>query len=88
VLEWDSVTCCWQLIGTVEEAALKGRKSDVLDVLRNSGDTLTLTELASMTDIDKGNLLHILRDLVTAGYVERCAKQGREVPYRLREGAL
>ena len=85
-LSWDMVTCCWQLEGTVEEVSLRGRKGDVLAALRDAGDALTLTELASLTNLDKGNLLHVLNDLVTAGRVERCAKLGREVPYRLREG--
>ena len=85
MLEWDSVTCCWQLIGTVEEAALKGRKSDVLDVLRSyQPNSITLTELAGLTEIDKRNLLPILNDLVDAGKIARLAKQGREVPYVLR----
>ena len=42
--------------------------------------------ISSLTDIAKGNLLPILNDLVIGGHVERCAKRGREVPYRLREG--
>ena len=49
-------------------------------------NSITLTELSSLTDIAKGNLLPILNDLVIGGHVERCAKRGREVPYRLREG--
>jgi hypothetical protein len=87
-LSWDAVTCCWQLEGTVEEASLKGRKSEVLDVLRNyHPNSITLTELANITSIGKNNLLPILNELVDAGKIDRLQKQGREVPYTLREGA-
>ena len=81
-LSWDTVTCCWQNEGTVEDVALRGRKSQVLDVLRDA-DSLTLTQIAGLTTLDKGNLSHILNDLVTAGRVERLTKNGRDVPYRL-----
>ena len=87
-LSWDVVTCCWQLEGTVEEVSLRGRKGDVLAALRDAGDALTLTELASLTNLDKRNLLpHPKRPGDGWSSIERCAKLGREVPYRLREGS-
>lgn len=83
-LSWDTVTCCWQYEGTTEEVKLQGRKGDVLDALRASGAPMTLTEIARDTDMDKRNVQPILNDLVNDGVIERLAKVGRDVPYKLR----
>jgi len=83
-LSWDAITCCWQLEGTVEEVQLQGRRGDVLSALRESGEPMTLTEIASVTDLGKNNVQPILNELVNDGLIERLPKQGREVPYRLR----
>lgn len=83
-LSWDALTCCWQLEGTVEEVQLQGRRGDVLAALRESGEPMTLTEIATVTDLGKNNVQPILNELVNDGQIERLPKQGREVPYRLR----
>lgn len=84
-LTWDPVTFSWQYDGTVEEAALRGNKGKVLDALRAHGGPMTQTELAPVTGIDRRNLPDLLNDLVNDGVLERLAKQGREVPFRIRE---
>ena len=84
-LSFDTVTGCWQLEGTVAEVALRGNKTKVLDVLRDAQpNALTMTEFEKLTGITANNLHPILAELVDLGLIDRLAKQGREVPYRLR----
>jgi hypothetical protein len=83
VLSWDATTCCWHLEGTAEEVAIQGCRRQVLELLRDAPDTLTLTELAETSGKGKNNLLPILNDLVTEGLIERLAKRGKEVPYKI-----
>lgn len=83
-LSWDAVTCGWQMEGTTEEVNLRGNKTKILDALRNAEEPLTLTELAGQTGMGKNNVLPLLNELINGGHVERCQKQGREVPYRAK----
>jgi DNA-binding HxlR family transcriptional regulator len=83
-LTWDNVTCCWQLEGTVEEVALRGRKTDVLAALKAAyPEARTVSEIAASTKLDAGNLSRILADLVNDGLIDRLTRQGRRVPYTL-----
>jgi replicative DNA helicase len=88
-LSWDADLCCWQLEGTVEEVALRGRKSDILAALRGQHpEPLTATELAKHTEIKRQNVTPILNDLVNEGFVKRLPKVGKDVPHQLTERGL
>jgi hypothetical protein len=88
-LSWDAALYCWQLEGTAEEVALRGRKSDVLTALRSQHpEPLTSTELARLAELKRPNVVAVLNDLVNDGLVERLPKVGREVPHRLTQRGL
>jgi hypothetical protein len=85
-LSWDAVTCCWQLEGTAEEVSLRGRKGDVLNVLRDHyPEALTTKEIAELTGIGANHVSPILQDLVTMGYLTLEPKRGKQQPYALTE---
>jgi hypothetical protein len=82
-LTWDRLTCCWQLLGDANEVARTRGYQEVLEALAALGGEGTTKELTDYLGKDKGNVSHLLADLVNEGKVIRGEKQGKEVPYRL-----
>jgi predicted transcriptional regulator len=87
-LSWDAVTCCWQLDGSAEEVALRGRKADVLAILRNSHPEIVRTSaIVTLSGVSQPNLSPILVGLVADGLVME-QKTGRAKAYSLTSEGL
>lgn len=85
-LEWDTDTCCWQLLGDVADVQRGEVKKSILQAIADLqvlGELATVTNLAAHLDREKGNIGRALADLVNAGKVGKAAKVGREQPYIL-----
>ena len=80
-LSWDVVTCCWQLEGSAEEVALRGRKADVLTSCELPS-TVRTSAIVTLSGVSQPNLSPILVRLVADGLVME-QKAGRAKAYRL-----
>lgn len=85
-LEWDALTCCWQLLGEAGKVLKDTFQADVLDAIRtlvDLGQTPTTTSLAQHLNKNTGNVNRALADLVNLGEVVKGPKIGRQQPYYL-----
>lgn len=86
VLEFDALSCCWQLLGEAGEVLKTGLRQEVLAAIRlltDMGETPTTATIARTVGKDRSNISHILADLLAAGQVLKGPRQGRVQPYYL-----
>ncbi len=87
-LSLDAVTCCWQLEGSAEKTAPRGRKSDVLAILRDAyPEAARTSEIAQMSGLIQSNLSPILNGLMADKWVLE-HKMGRAKAYSLTPEGL
>lgn len=84
-VEWDPVTCTWQLLGDEQQVARSRLCQEIIGALQALGGEATTTDIAEHLGMDKGNVSRGLAELVQAGRVVRGERQGRTVLYRLLE---
>jgi len=85
-LEWDALTCCWQLLGEAGEVRKDTVQAEVIDAIRDledMGELPTTTRIAQHVGRNKGNVSRQLAELVRGGHVLKDARVGRQQPYRL-----
>jgi len=82
-IEWDRVTCCWQLLGEAHEVARTQGGREVLEALEALGGETTTQDLADYLSKDKGNTSRLLADLVNDGRIVKGGKVGHKQYYRL-----
>jgi hypothetical protein len=82
-IQWDGLTCTWQLLGEAGEVARQQGHQAVLQALADVGGKSTTTEIAHHLDKDKGQVSRWIADLVNDGKVIRGKKDGRSGPYHL-----
>lgn len=85
-LEWDGATCTWQCLGNTGEVIAKTRSAEIIAVLRRSHpDALTGNDIAQETGYDRGDVTRLLAELENGGFVYRCPKVGKSIPYTLTQ---
>jgi len=85
-LEWDSLTCCWHLLGEAGAVRRDTVKGEVLAAIRELlalGEQATNKSITAHLDTDKGNVSRALADLVRDGYIVKADKIGRVQTYNL-----
>jgi len=82
-LEWDPTTCTWQCLGDAGTMITKTRRGLVLRAIANNPNA-NAEAIASVTEIDKGNLSRIVSDLLTEGLVT-ATRDGRKVFYAITD---
>lgn len=85
-LEWDGLTCCWQLIGEAGQVKKQGFERDLLDAIQTLealGELATTINLATHLDKDKAQVSRTLGNLVNTRKVIKAPKVGREQPYQV-----
>ena len=83
-LEWDAQFCCWQALGDagdVREDSSRGEVLSAITDLERLGELATTARIASHTSRDRGNISHILANLLADGKIRKGSKQGRQQPY-------
>ena len=85
----DHELMCWQLLGDAAGVKANTLQSEILDALAESfGGECTATDLARFLGKDKSNVRKELVELANKGRLIRSPqRQGREVRYRLPDGA-
>jgi len=84
-LQWDGLNCCWQYqgeAGDIRDDTLKGQILAAIDDLGTLGELATQTNIAAQLGKDRGNVGHVLADLLNDGKIVKCEKAGRQQPYR------
>jgi len=85
-LDWDGLTCCWQLLGEAGKVRKETLEADVLIAiveLEKMGELATTTRIKEHLGKDKGNVSKALGNLLVAGKVVKGAKVGAQQPYTL-----
>lgn len=85
-LEWDSLICCWQVLGEAGQVRKDSLQADILAAipeLEGLGELATTAHIAQHLGKNKGNVSRALADLALVGKVIKGQKQGREQPYTL-----
>jgi len=82
-LFWDPDTWCWQCKGNSSELKIVGQKREALDALASLGRT-RLTDWATATGIDKGNLYRIASNLWTEGFIHKDTI-GKDTYYEVKQ---
>jgi hypothetical protein len=81
-LTFDPVTLCWQPDGAARPGTVQGSLLAALEDLDGKGTT---AELAVALDRPKQNVSRELQELVAKGVVIRGAREGKTIPYILRD---
>jgi len=87
-LEWDPVLCCWISLGNAGDVRADSQKAEILRAMRElkeDGQLATTTRIANLINADKGNVSHLLSNLIAAGKIRKGSKVGKETPYELIE---
>lgn len=74
VVTRDKLTGGWLIGGDASEVASTSERQAILDALRERGEPMTPTEVASETGKSRSNVGHLLKRLAKEGKVERAPK--------------
>ena len=87
-LQWDGLTCTWQLLGETDQVRKNTFRADVLDAIRalnTLGELATTAKIAEYLDKSNSYVSHTLADLLNNGDVIKAPKEGKEQPYALSQ---
>jgi DNA-binding transcriptional ArsR family regulator len=88
-LDWDPLTCSWQLSGGVQNTALLKERGEVFQVVGDCHPNPAYpTEIANSTKMPISHVSKALGELADSGLVRAGPKEGKRVPYTLTDDGL
>jgi len=82
-LQWDPLTCLWQMVGNAQQVRSASIQQAILDAIRDLGGEATVSELAAFLGKDKGNISREISELLAKRAIRPLPPQGRRQPYTL-----
>jgi len=85
-LDFDTLTCSWQLLGEAGDVLRDTVKADIVGAIRTlteADEIATTTAIAGFLGKERSNISQSLAELATQGKVVKGKKRGREQPYLL-----
>jgi len=83
VIEWDRVTCAWQLLGDAKNTPRTDMEQAVLAAIKTLGGEATTKQIAEYLEKDAGQVSRAIGDLLERRILIRGERSGKEVPYQV-----
>lgn len=85
VIQWDGLTCSWQLLGDARETPRTDGEREVIEAIDELDNDATTKEIAEQLDKDAGQISRVIAGLVERGLLVRGEpEKGRGVPYHVK----
>lgn len=74
VVEFDTNTCTWRVIGDARLARLSDERKSIIRALEDAGASLSPSEIAEATDITNQNVRQLLGSMAKSGEVKKAGR--------------
>ena len=79
-VQFDRTRCRWTILGDAADVRRTDERTRIINALRDSGDEMSPTELASITNMPSGNIRQLLLKLVKAGEIDKTGRGRYRAP--------